>query len=87
MGAQVLDGLAALRGQGVALLTPLFWTEELAQGQLVRLSDDEVDGEGDYWLVYPRSRYEWPKIRRFASWLHTLSEGSPTLKAAERGLI
>ena len=82
MGAQVLDGLAALRGQGVALLTPLFWSDELDQGHLLRLSAEEVDGEGDYWLVYPRSRYEWPKIRMFADWLHGLCKSAAAPSAA-----
>ena len=72
MGAQVLDGLTALQGQGVALLTPLFWADDLAQGRLVRLFAHQLDGEGDYWLVYPPSRYDWPKIRRFSAWLHDL---------------
>jgi len=76
MGAQVLDGLAALGGQGVALLTPLFWSDELAQGRLIKLFPTTLDGEGDYWLVYPRSRYDWPKIRRFSSWLHQLCAGA-----------
>lgn len=82
MGAQVLDGLAALRGHGVALLTPLFWSDELAQGQLVKLFPDELDGRGDYWLVYPRSRYDWPKIRRFSQWLHDLC--GPTVSTEAR---
>jgi LysR family glycine cleavage system transcriptional activator len=74
MGAQVLDGLAAIGGQGVALLTPMFWAAEIAQGQLVRLFPEALDGEGDYWLVYPRARYGWPKIRRFSAWVHQLCE-------------
>lgn len=73
MGAQVLDALAAMRGDGVALLTPVFWSDELAQGALVRLFADELDGQADYWVVYPSSRYDWPKIRRFSNWVQRLT--------------
>jgi pimeloyl-ACP methyl ester carboxylesterase/DNA-binding transcriptional LysR family regulator/AraC-like DNA-binding protein len=72
MGAQVLDGLAALRGQGVALLTPLFWSEEIAAGSLVCPFPDRLNGGGAYWLVYPQERSGWDKIRRFSDWLHDL---------------
>lgn len=69
MGAQMLDSVAAMRGQGVALLTPLFWSDELAEGSLVRPLPHTLDGRGDYWLVYPKARKGWPKIRRFSEWL------------------
>jgi len=72
MGAQVLDSVAAMRGQGVALLTPLFWADELADGTLVRPLPHTLDGSGEYWLVYPKARKSWPKIRRFSDWLSSL---------------
>ena len=72
MSAQVLDGVAAMRGQGVALLTPMFWSDELADGRLVRPLPQTMDGKGEYWLVYPRARSDWSKIRRFSDWLHKL---------------
>jgi DNA-binding transcriptional LysR family regulator/methylphosphotriester-DNA--protein-cysteine methyltransferase len=72
MGAQILDAVAAMRGQGVALLTPQFWSDELADGRLVRPLSDTLDGRGEYWLVYPKARKDWPKIRRFSDWLHAL---------------
>jgi DNA-binding transcriptional LysR family regulator/AraC-like DNA-binding protein len=72
MGAQILDGVAAMRGQGVALLTPQFWADELADHKLVRPLPYALDGHGIYWLVYPRARKDWPKIRRFSDWLHAL---------------
>ncbi|NUR45944.1 MAG: helix-turn-helix domain-containing protein [Sphingomonas sp.] len=81
MGAQMLDGAAAVSGRGIALLTPLFWGEELADGRLVRPLPHLLDGGGTYWLFYPKSRAEWSKIRRFSAWLHLLCERS----AAEQG--
>lgn len=74
MGAQVLDGAAAISGRGVALLTPLFWRRELAKGRLVRPLPYLLDGGGTYWLLYPKARAEWPKIRRFSTWLRALCE-------------
>ena len=76
MGAQVLDSLAAMGGQGVALLTPLFWADELAEGRLVRPLPQILDGEAEYWLVYPKARQSWPKIRRFSDWLHQVCAGT-----------
>jgi len=72
MGAQMLDGAAAVSGRGIALLTPLFWREELADGRLVRPMPQLIDGGGTYWLLYPKARSEWPKIRRFSAWLNAL---------------
>ena len=72
MGAQMLDAAAALSGRGVALLTPLFWRDELADGRLVRPLPHVLDGGGTYWLVYPEKRSEWAKIRRFSAWLRAL---------------
>ena len=80
MGAQILDGIAAMRGQGVALLTPMFWRDELEAGQLVRPLDQVFDGHGTFWLVYPTSRHSWPKIRLFSDWLHALCERSNSIE-------
>jgi AraC-like DNA-binding protein len=72
MGAQMLDGIAAMQGQGVALLTPMFWRDELKAGSLVTPFDRQFDGQGIFWLVYPTPRHDWPKIRQFSGWLHKL---------------
>lgn len=82
MRAQVLDGVAAMRGQGVALLTPLFWSDELADGRLVCPLPETLEGRGVYWLVFPRTRLNWPKIRQFSDWLHGLCAHA---KAQSRG--
>src|SRR5437868_3996096 len=74
MGAQMLDGAAAVSGRGIALLTPLFWRAELADGRLVRPLPHVLDGGGTYWLLYPKARAEWSKIRRFSEWLRTVCE-------------
>jgi LysR family glycine cleavage system transcriptional activator len=87
MGAQVLDAAAAMRGQGVALLTPLFWRHELAAGRLVAPLPHVLDGGWAYWLVYPRNRAEWPKIRRFSAWLHGLCGKAKAPAGSERSPV
>ncbi len=44
------------------LLTPQFWQDELADGRLVPAAAVYLDGQGEYWLVYPKPRRDWPKI-------------------------
>jgi LysR family glycine cleavage system transcriptional activator len=67
---QQLAGRAALAGQGVAILMPAFFAEELAAGLLVqpfpivRRSPDV-----HYWLVYLEARRRSPKIRAFRDWI------------------
>lgn len=67
---QLLAGRAALAGQGVAILMPAFFADELASGLLVqpfpivrRMSDTH------YWLVYAEARRRSPKIRAFRDWI------------------
>lgn len=65
---QVADGLAALAGEGVALLTSFMWQRELESGNLVRLFPiDSCDLP--LWLVHPRHSRNKAKIRRFGEWL------------------
>jgi LysR family transcriptional regulator, glycine cleavage system transcriptional activator len=69
LDSQAHEGHAAMAGQGVALLTPFFWQNDLAAGRLVR-PFDQVSGDGHgYWLVYPEGRARVAKIRRFRDWL------------------
>lgn len=82
---QQLAGRAALAGQGVAILMPAFFAEELASGllvqpfPLVRHSPDV-----HYWLVYLEARRLSPKIRAFRDWiLAAIGEAGPErLRAA-----
>jgi LysR family glycine cleavage system transcriptional activator len=69
LDSQAHEGHAAMAGQGVAMLTPFFWRNDLAEGRLVRLSDQASTRGYAYWLVYPEHRRNTPKIRRFRDWL------------------
>jgi LysR family glycine cleavage system transcriptional activator len=67
---QQLAGRAAVAGQGVAILMPAFFTDELANGQLVQpFPILRRSPETHYWLVYAEARRRAPKIRAFRDWI------------------
>jgi len=69
LDAQAHEGNAAMAGQGVAMLTPFFWRNDLADGRLVQ-PFAQVSSRGfAYWLVCPEHRRNVPKIKRFREWL------------------
>lgn len=69
MGSQDLEAIAAIAGHGVALLTPFFYRDELAAGRLVQPFPDLYPINRAYYLAYPASRRNVPKIRLFRDWL------------------
>ena len=69
LDSQAHEGNAAIAGQGVALLTPFFWRNDLASGRLVRLSDQVSTRGYAYWFVCPEHRRRVSKIARFREWL------------------
>jgi LysR family transcriptional regulator, glycine cleavage system transcriptional activator len=69
LNMQALDANAAMAGQGVALLTPAFYTQELADGRLLQ-PFEKVLGEGSsYWLAFQESRRNVKKIKTFRDWV------------------
>ena len=69
LGAQTYEGNAAMAGQGVAILTPAFFAQELADGRLVRPFDLVCNDGNAYWMVYPEARRNAPKIAAFRGWI------------------
>ena len=69
LDSQANEGNAAMAGQGVAMLTPFFWRNDIAELRLVRISDQISSRGYAYWLVYPEHRRNAPKIKRFREWL------------------
>jgi LysR family transcriptional regulator, glycine cleavage system transcriptional activator len=69
LDSQVYEGSAAMGGQGIAMLTPFFWRNDLQAGRLVRISDQVSSRGYAYWLVYPEERRNVAKIKRFRAWL------------------
>jgi LysR family glycine cleavage system transcriptional activator len=66
---QQLTARAALTGQGVAILMPAFFADELGSGLLVQPFPLVRTSPVSYWLVYLESRRRSPKIRAFRDWL------------------
>ncbi|WP_210384346.1 MULTISPECIES: LysR substrate-binding domain-containing protein [Rhizobium] len=69
LGAQSFEASAALAGQGVAVLTPEFYAEELASGRLIQPFDILSSDGSDYWIAYPENRRHTPRIRAFRDWI------------------
>lgn len=69
MDSQANEGHAAMAGQGVAMLTPFFWHQDMSDRRLVQLFPQVSSLGIAYWFVYPEHRRRTPKIRRFREWL------------------
>jgi LysR family transcriptional regulator, glycine cleavage system transcriptional activator len=69
LDSQAHEGHAAMAGQGVAMLTPYFWRNDIAEGRLVRPFEQVSTRGYAYWLVCPEHRRNVLKIKRFREWL------------------
>ena len=69
LDSQADEGHAAMGGQGVVLLTPEFWKNDVRDGRLVQIFPLTAMAGFRYWLVYPEHRRRSPKIRHFREWL------------------
>lgn len=69
LDSQAHEGHAAMAAQGIAMLTPFFWRNDLREGKLVRPFAQVSTRGYAYWLVSPIARRGVPKIRRFREWL------------------
>lgn len=65
-----LSAEAALRGQGIALLSPILYADELKAGRLVQPYSLVADmSPRAYWLVYPARQSRFPTVRAFRDWI------------------
>ena len=69
LDTQQIRGRAAVQGQGVALLMPPLFTDDVAAGRLVQPFPQLLFWPGDYYLAYSKSRQHLPKIQAFRSWI------------------
>lgn len=77
MGSQAYEAIAAIAGNGVAMLTPVFYKDEIKSGALIQPFDHiGSDGFG-FWLVCSQERRNASKIRVFREWI--LAEVERTL--------
>jgi len=69
LDSQAHEGHAAIAAQGVAMLTPFFWRNDLAEKRLVRPFEQVSTRGYAYWFVVAEGRRNIPKIKRFREWL------------------
>lgn len=74
LGTQQFEGVAAMAGQGVALVNPFFFAADLAAGRVVQIFDLVAKAETSYFVVYSKARRRSPKIRAFCEWILTEAE-------------
>lgn len=81
LGVQAMDVAVTLLGQGVAMVVPIFFAEELKSGRLVQPFQHVVQDGRSYFLVYPEARRRSRKIQLFRDWI--IAEAEATRSAAE----
>ena len=69
LDSQVMEGNAAIAGQGIAIVNAAMWRRELKEGRLVQPLDAVAYSRRHYWLVYPEYRRGSPKVRAFRDWM------------------
>ena len=67
--SQLEEARMAAAGFGAALMTPIFWAEEIAAGRLVQPFPSLYYPPFSLWLVRPEGRHGVRKIERFREWL------------------
>jgi LysR family glycine cleavage system transcriptional activator len=77
LDTQQMMGQVVKAGQGVALLNPLFFAEELASGQLVQPFPTLLREDGAYYVVHLETRRDVPKIALFRDWLMAEAAARP----------
>lgn len=69
LDSQMEEARLAGSGFGAALMTPMFWRDEIASGTLVQPFPEVYLPPVSLWLVRPEGRYGVRKIERFREWL------------------
>lgn len=82
IGVQTIDVGLTLQGQGVAMVMPIFFADELNSGRLIRPFQHIGRDERSYSLVYPKSRRQSRKIRLFRDWVVAEAEATRSAFAA-----
>lgn len=77
LSTQAMISVAAKAGQGVAILSTALYDDDLAEGRLIQPFDLVLSSEFAFYLVYPESRRNQPKIRAFRDWILGEMAGAP----------
>jgi LysR family glycine cleavage system transcriptional activator len=67
--SQVLDGLGAIAGHGLAILSPPMFKSAIEAGLLVQPFTHLAKHRSSFWLVYPEHKRNSPKVRALRDWL------------------
>lgn len=70
LDSQLQEASAMQGGFGIAMMSPLYWTNELASGRLVQPFETLYVPPSGQYLVHPAGRVGVRKIERFREWLH-----------------
>jgi len=70
LDSQWQEATTILSGFGAAMMSPLYWKEDLASGRLVQPFETLYLPDRAQWLVHPASRVGVRKIERLREWLH-----------------
>ncbi|HEV2503830.1 MAG TPA: LysR substrate-binding domain-containing protein [Mesorhizobium sp.] len=76
IGVQSIDVGLTLQGQGVAMVMPIFFADELSSGRLIRPFRHSGRDNRSYSLVYPKSRRHSRKIRLVREWIIAEAEAT-----------
>jgi LysR family glycine cleavage system transcriptional activator len=71
LDSQLQEASSIHAGYGIALLTPLYWRQDLASGRLVQPFPDLYMASNAHFLVHPENRVGVRKIERLREWLHS----------------
>ncbi|AMK22860.1 MULTISPECIES: transcriptional regulator GcvA [unclassified Sphingobium] len=69
LDSQVMEGRAAMAGQGVAIVNLFLWKAEVEAGLLVEAVPSYVKERASYWVVYPPHARNMPKVKAFRDWI------------------
>lgn len=67
--SQDLEGSAAIAGNGVAIISPFFFRDELASGRLIQPFSLAPKARFPIQLAFPHSKRNAPKIKAFHAWI------------------
>lgn len=69
LDSQVMEGRAAMAGQGIAILNTYLWKAEIEAGLLVEAVPSYIVERRSYWVAYPSHARNTPKVKAFRDWI------------------
>ncbi|HWA60068.1 MAG TPA: LysR substrate-binding domain-containing protein [Caulobacteraceae bacterium] len=76
---QTIEVASALSGHGAALVSPIFFAREIAEGRLVQPFETVIRVSAGHWLAYPAERRRSRKIAAFRDWVLAQAAEDPAV--------